>query len=195
MGVAADEYVAGTRGIVRGFGDPDGRWVGLMGVMAGPIEVVSALTRGTDDRPAWQIMRDPDSTPDEFVGWLEQHVGVIPVPGSTLLERRARIKDPFGFGEATKRAMVAEVALTLTGSKAVRVLTHVDDLWSRMTVVTRTAETPDADATFAAALRQKPAGVKLTHVISDFALFEDGTASFNSVDESFDTATITDVTA
>ena len=101
-----------------------------------------------------------------MLGWLRQFNGAVFPPGAGEAEQRDRIKHNPGFDDGKTVRLDAEVARTLTGTQSVRVLRQADGFATRMTVVTRTDETPDADVTLAAAMRQKPAGIKLTHVIT-----------------------------
>lgn len=159
-----------------------------------PVEIAARITRPNGDVPGWTAARDPDLAPVELLEWLGQHVGQEVRPEWTDAEKRSRILHPAGFDDGKASAMVAEAQRTLTGTKTVRVLRMVDGSMWEMAIVTRTAETPDAAATFAAAMRQKPAGVHLIHVVSDAPLIDEGTLALDSVGVSIDTATLGDVT-
>jgi hypothetical protein len=167
MGTAADDIQARLQPVTDAFPDTDGVLEALIDTLMAPVQIVDDVARDTDTTQAWQSLREPDTTPEEFIPWLELHNGTVSPPSATMAERRDRIKNNPGFDDGKTGPLKAEVARTLTGVQAVEVLRRQDDLWSRMAVVTSTTETPDPDATLAAAMRAKPAAVLLELILSD----------------------------
>jgi hypothetical protein len=164
---SADAVTARLQPVEDAYPDPEGNLAALVAALMAPVQIVDEIVRDSDTQPAWQSIRDPDTAPDEFIPWLELHNGTVSPPSATMAERRDRIKNNPGFDDGKTGPLKAEVARTLTGVQAVEVLRRQDDVWSRMAVVTSTTETPDPDATLAAAMRAKPAAVLLELILSD----------------------------
>jgi hypothetical protein len=80
----------------------------------------------------------------------------------------AQIGTPAAFERGTPTRMAKAVRHTLTGNEYV-FLKEREGSPYRVTVVTRTSETPSPAATFNAAKAQKPAGLILTHVVTTSA--------------------------
>lgn len=164
-------------------------------VLSGPAQIIDEVARDTVTGPAWAAARDPDTVPEELLEWLAQHVGVDLPPGVTVAEKRSRIRQAAGFFEGTTASEVTEIQRVLTGTKTVRVAERVDgDQWQQ-TIATRTAETPDPGAVVAAWLRQKPAGIVATHVVTDDVLWAEATLDWADVDAgvTWDTVAVGDV--
>lgn len=136
---------------------------GALGTM---FQEVQDLARDSPDGPGWSAVMDLDRCPDGWLPWLAQFVGVTVVPGSTPEEMRARIQSTDGFRRGTPAALEGAAQATLTGNRIVyfreRDPNGVDPPYT-LEVVTQTGETPDPDATLAALIAQKPAGIVLNY--------------------------------
>lgn len=158
----------------------------LADTLALPQAVVDDIARDDFSRPAgsqlaWQPLLDPDTTPAAFLPWLAQFPGVKLLPSDlTEAQQRARISQAAGFYRGTTRAIVEAVQPTLTGNRTVIVQNNVGGNPWAQTVITRTAETPDAAATTRTALSQKAAGVIQTMVISDVPIIDEGTRTIDA---------------
>ena len=135
-----------------------------------PLDIVNRLARDTDEAPGWATVFDPARTPDEFVGWLGQFVGVRELVGLTPTAQRMRIKETAGWKRGTLAAIEGAARQFLTGSRQVRVYER-DGSAYRLRVRTFTAETPDPDAVLRALLEQKPAGLVLTYEVATGATY------------------------
>lgn len=154
----------------------------LAETLALPQQVVDDVARDTDTQLAWQPALDPDTCPADWLPWLAQFPGVTLLPSDlTTDQKRAKIKQAAGFYRGTPRAITEAVRATLTGTQSVTILQQVGgDQWA-LTVLTRTAETPDAAAAERAARSQKPAGIILTYVESDDPIWSEATLAFSAV--------------
>lgn len=146
-----------------------------------PGELFDVIAREDDDYSAWGRVLDPDATPSVALGWLAQFAGVRLLPSDTEADQRARIKAAAGFKRGTPQAMINEVTPTLTGTQYVNLIQQAGGARWAMTLVTRPAETPSAALTYAAALRQKPAGINLTHVQTNDVLWVEATKTWAGV--------------
>jgi hypothetical protein len=99
--------------------------------------------------------------------WLAQFAGVRLTPGASEQQWRDEIIAHASFQRGTLGALQAAGALHLTGTKFVDIFER-DGSPYRVTVYTRTAETPDPNQTLRDLLSQTPAGLVLTHVVSNF---------------------------
>jgi hypothetical protein len=138
--------------------------------------------RPGDDLPPWSQMFDPTMAPDAALAWLAQWVGV-PAEFKSSLEtdadffarQRQRISDHLGWNRGTRAAMIAVVVPLLTGNKSVFFEERATSAYT-ITVITRTAETPDPDAVERALRTQKPAGIVLTYLTTTGRTFAETTA-------------------
>lgn len=102
------------------------------------------------------------AAPRAYLPWLGWLVGV-----DVAAIADPYVRDAVGNASRTQRrgtsgAIIDAVQRTLTGSKYVRVYSNVSGVDPYLlTVLTLTAETPDAGAALAAAWSEKPAGVNL----------------------------------
>lgn len=135
----------------------------LVGAVGKALGEFFDLVRDTDAGPGWSAFYDPDRTPVWALPWLAQHVGVTLTPGLSEQQQRDRITSPPAFERGTLTGMQKAAQQTLSGNQYV-FLKEREGSPYRVTIVTRTSETPDAAATIAAARSQKPAGLILTHV-------------------------------
>lgn len=142
-------------------------YLGALGSMHEPSETA---VRGTEDgAPPFSIMFDPDNAPDDALAWLAQFVGVELEKKNVneddfyyFLRQRQRIKDHLGFARGSAAAMRATAALYLTGGRQV-IFRERDGSAYHLTIVTRTAETPDAARVERELLKIKPAGLTLDY--------------------------------
>lgn len=117
---------------------------------------------------------DPEQAEAAWLPWLAQLVGARLDPAASEMERRDTIRYATSGWRGGTRGAIADAARSaLTGSRFVRVLPHTKPgaggvqpgtVWD-ITIVTRTAETPDPGAVLGAVLRKgvKPAGAVLWH--------------------------------
>jgi hypothetical protein len=148
-----------------------------------------------EGRGPWETILDVDHTPAAFLPWLGQFVGVRPgqLAGLTVQQQRDFIRACSAYRRGTPAAMIAAAQIHLTGTRQVRMVER-DESAYRLTVITRTTETPDAAAVERALLTQKPAGIVLTHIVSDAPIIDEGTATIDDVTATIDDATVADVT-
>lgn len=166
----------------------------LAAALALPQAVVDDVARESDTHLPWGAALDPDAAPAEWLPWLAQFAGVTLLPADDEAAQRQRIKTAAGFHRGTSDSMVGAVQATLTGTQYVDYLTSVGgDPWQQ-TLQTLTSETPDPAVTTREAMAQKPAGVKLTVIVSDAPIIDAGTRTVDAGTATIDTATIADVT-
>lgn len=150
-------------------GDEDTDWTLLLFVdsVGRLLHDVELLARDTEDVPGWSSILDPDAAPVVYLPWLAQFVGVSWAATPTEANQRLRIANREGQARGTLAALIAAVQSTLDEPKQVTVdERYLDDAY-RLRVVTYTSQTPDSDATLAAILRQKPAGIVLEYDVVD----------------------------
>lgn len=119
-------------------------------------------------------LADPAQADVAWLPWLAQLVGSTLDPSASEQEKRDTIAYATSGWRGGTRSAIADAAKTaLTGSKYARIVPHMvpvsgslntGTIWD-ITIVTRTAETPDPNAVLDAVLRKgvKPAGVVLHH--------------------------------
>lgn len=161
-----------------------------IGLMWQPI---ADLSEDRDGRPGWAVLVDVETTPDNALPWLAQIPGVQLTRGITAPEQREEVRLRSGQARCRPASMIAAVQKTLTGTKNVRILERTSSAWT-LTVFTRTDETPDPDATLAAAMSQKVGGDVLTLIVGDSPLIDEGTEIIDNVTATIDAATLADVT-
>lgn len=118
---------------------------------------------------------DPTQAQTAWLPWLAQLVGARLDPAATDAEHRDTIRyATSGWRGGTRGAIEDAARSALTGTRFVRAVPHAvpnanggidpGTVWD-ITIVTRTAETPDPDAVLGAVLRKgvKPAGAVLYH--------------------------------
>lgn len=135
---------------------------GALGVMG---QSLRDLVADSEAGPGWSSLLDVDRCPAPFLPFLAQFVGVRLPVGVAEAEARERIRTPAGFRRGTPAAIVAAAQRTLIGAKTVSLFERDGGAY-RLTVVTRTSETPDTAATERAIRGEKPAGILLTYVVS-----------------------------
>lgn len=119
-------------------------------------------------------LADPAQADVAWLPWLAQLVGSTLDPSASEQEKRDTITYATSGWRGGTRSAIADAAKTaLTGSKYARIVPHMipvsgslnpGTIWD-ITIVTRTAETPDPSEVLNAVLRKgvKPAGVVLHH--------------------------------
>jgi len=142
----------------------------LVNAIGAMFQTVDDVVRDTPDGPGFSILLDLNRCPSEALDWLGQFVGVRLPAGATDAEKRAAIAAESGFRRGTRAALEAAVKATLTGAQTVIVRERSGDSTAepidyayRLKIRTYPAETPDAAATLAAALSQKPGGIVLDY--------------------------------
>lgn len=136
-------------------------YLNSIGRMEQPIE---DLIRDTDEGPGWSALVDVDRAPAEALGWLAQFVGVTVRAGLSESEQRELIRAVVGFNRGTLASILSAMQPHLTGNKTI-IVRERDGSAYRLTIITRTDETPDSGAVLDAILSQKPAGIKLTYTV------------------------------
>lgn len=172
----------------------DGTLAALVHAITLPGEWLYSLVRDSTTHKAWGKALDPDYAPAPVLRWLAQFAGVQVLPSDTEAGQRARITAAAGIKRGKPGAMAAEVRPTLTSSQYVDILQQVGGNRWALTVVTLAGETPDPAATYAAALRQKPAGVNLSHVVATGAIVDQGTRTVDASANTVDSAALSDIT-
>lgn len=151
--------------------------LGALGVAIGPLYDV---VRDTDEGPGYSQLLDPERAPVWALPWLSQWAGVPFIPGLDEASARSRIVNPPAFQRGTPSAFIESGQATLTGTKQVRLVERTSDAF-HFTAITRTSETPDPAATLRAFMAQKPAGLVLTHIMSDDPIIDEGTLVIDNV--------------
>lgn len=171
------EYIWDEVGVAQP-GDDQRGWPArmLVGAVAKALGPLFDLVRDTEDGPGWSAVLDPDRAPVWALPWLGNFVGVTLPPGLTEAQQRARLVNPPAFNRGTFDGLVAAVRQTITGTGYVFALERQGSPY-RITVVTRTSETPDPGGTLVAAKSQKPAGLVLTHVITTTRTYLENTTA------------------
>lgn len=134
-----------------------------------------------DGAEGWGWILDPNRAPAEVLPWLGQFYGVQVPEGTPEGDARAMVSAARELKRGTPQAIKDEIAATLTGGKRVLLFERDGGNAYRIRVSTFTSETPDAAASEAALLRQKPAGIMYTFnqvTGGDFNSLRDTHASF-----------------
>jgi len=159
-------------------------------------DLVDQVARpAVEDRGPWETLLDIDNTPAVFLPWVAQCVGVDPggLVGLTEFQQRDFIRDTAGWRRGTPAAMLGAVKPYLTGTQQVRMIER-DESAYRLTVITRTSETPDPAAAERALRTQKPAGIVLNYIVSDAPIIDEGPLTIDDVTATIADATVADVT-
>lgn len=185
MSDLVDAAAARIYGALRAYHDPDGDDTVLLAMCAAAAAMIARpidALRSDDTGTGGRRMYDPDRAPAWALEWLSQQVGLDELPSFlSEAEQRALIRDAPGMRRGTPAAMIAAVQPYLTGSGSV-IFVERDGGPYKLTVVTRTSETPDPDAALAALMNAKPAGIDLTYVISDLEVWSEAVNTWDTVD-------------
>lgn len=162
-------------------------YLSAIGRMFEPAETAARDNKGN---PPWSMMFDPDNAPTYALAWLGQFVGVeldirsqFESDADYWARQRQRIKSHLGFARGSLPAIEAAAGLYLTDNKTVFIQER-DGSAYHITIITRTAETPDSDKVLREILRQKPAGITLDYVVVAGRTFRETTATGNTFDDS-----------
>jgi hypothetical protein len=132
-------------------------------------QLIEDLVRDSDAGPGWSLLLDLDRCPDEALPWLAQFVGVRVPSNLTPDQQRAYIASTAGFRRGTLAALRGAAAATLTGARTVHITersgdpAHKPEYAYYLDVTTYDSQTPNAAATQAALLSQKPGGLVLRY--------------------------------
>lgn len=146
-------------------------------------EIDELASDGPDGQPGWYKLMDPNLIPDKGLPWLAQFLGVDLTGVTDPADMRYLIATRPSWNRGTTRAMIDAVAPLLTGNKTVIFRERYPTPY-QLSVVTRTAETPDSAAVLKALLSQKPAGIVLTYTVlsgQDYQSVFTDHASYNIV--------------
>ena len=149
------------------------------------------LFEDRDGRPGYSQMLDIERLPASAgFGYLGQIVGVRPTVGAADEVQRDEVRRKAGKDRGRPSSTIAKVKATLTGDKVVRV---VEGVWTH-TIITRTSETPNPAATYAAMLSDKPEGDLFVHIVSDAPIIDEWTRNIDATTADIDSLTLADVT-
>lgn len=126
---------------------------------------VDTLVAESANMPPWSRALDIDLVPAAGIPWLAQMAGVTIDTTQSESAQRTQAKTQGGFRRGRPASIAAAAQATLTGSKTVTIRERVNGDAYALTVITRTAETPDSAKTLAAILKEKPAGLVLTYSV------------------------------
>ena len=145
------------------------RWFGAIADRAETVvDVVDRIDPLSNPSGPVSCVSHPTTAPAVLLPWMAWMAGLFPdyadLPPDLLREVLAR--PPQWRRRGSSKAMEASVAATLTGTQTVEIENHVGgDMW-HMRVLVVEGEMPDRAATEAAAMREKPAGVKTLEVLA-----------------------------
>lgn len=151
----------------------------LCAVLMKPVELVSQLAKEDGDKPGWRSAVDVDNAPAQLLPWLGQFNGTPLEDTEPEEEMRRKIREARGSHRGTTRAILSDVAATLTGTKSVRLIERDGPSPFENVVVTRASETPDEAATLAALNNRqtKPLGVVYQLVVATSILVDELTGT------------------
>lgn len=154
-----------------------------IGEMFAQVELLARADDAGND--PWSVVMDVDRAAGYMLPYLAQFVGQsIPV-GTPDADARDLIRTPSNQERGTLAKIIADAKRTLTGTQYIRVIERDGSPW-RLSVFTRTAETPDATATLAAVLAAKPAGIVVTHTVSAGVTIDELTGTIDALSGSID---------
>jgi Phage tail protein (Tail_P2_I) len=133
-----------------------------LGAFGSMFQEIDELVRDSDSGPGYSILFDVARCPSKALPWLGQFVGVAVDPARSDADQRQQIRDEAGMKRGTPGAIAAAAAPTLVGTRSVMFYERDPDAYS-FKVRTFNDETPDRNATYAALLTQKPAGLLMDY--------------------------------
>lgn len=165
--------------------DPDGLLPALAAGFMAPLEICDVAS-DTDTHIAWGTVLDPDACPAVLLPWLAQFSGDQLLPSDDEQQQRDRLTSPSNFYRGTPEAIRSEVRTTLVPSTpdqpaTVLILERVGGNAADVTVITRTAETPDPAAAETAARRQLAPWLRLTFLVTDDVIWEEAARQWQAV--------------
>jgi hypothetical protein len=135
------------------------RFLDAVGHLLGAID---DIIRDSEDGVGWSEVFDPDRVQPQHLAFLAQFAGVEFPGGIVDQEKRDYLKATPGFGRGTLLALKGAIATSLIGTKRVAIAERASSAYV-LDILTHPDDTPDAAATLAAILSQKPAGLALTY--------------------------------
>lgn len=156
----------------------------IASVVGGMFTDVEDVVRhdNVNDAPGWARVADPVNAKAWQLPWVSQLAGQRLDPRLPAETQRALL-----HADANKRgtspAIIAAVQTVLTGTQTVHLLERTSSAYQH-TVITRPAETPDADLVEAilASPLVKPVGHWFTHVVTDFQLWDEVPTAWDDID-------------
>jgi hypothetical protein len=131
----------------------------IMSMMQGLDQIIL----DTDLNPGWTSIADPNTTPDAWIFWTAQLLGVGLPPNLTAEEQRELIVLHPAQNRATLNAMLLALRETLTGAKVVHVQERPGGQAYHIQFTTVTGETPSEAASLLALLSEKAGGLVLLY--------------------------------
>lgn len=129
----------------------------VMAMMQG----VDQIILDTDLNPGWTSIADPATTPDAWILWTAQLLGVELPPGLTHDEWREIIVAHPAQNRGTLAAMKLKLQETLTGTKIVHIIERPAGKAYHIQFTTVAGETPSEAASLRALLSEKPGALVL----------------------------------
>lgn len=117
----------------------------------------------TDLNPGWTSIADPNTTPEPWIPWTAQLLGVVIPPGLTSAESRELIVLHPAQNRGTLTALKRAIEATLTGKKVVHIIERPSGQAYHIQFTTVTGETPDEAASLRALLSEKPGGIVMVY--------------------------------
>lgn len=164
------------------YADGDNGWalLALLDSIGRQYQELDDLISPDGDEAPWSKLLDVERCPVAQLPWLAQLVGVRIPSGLTEAAAREMVRHPAGWSRGTPGSMIRAAQATLTGNKTVVLLERQGDPYN-LTVVTRTAETPNAAATLKALQAVKPVGILMTHTVVAGKVVEELAGSVNAL--------------
>lgn len=153
----------------------------LMGMLQGLDQIVIDQIIDGVAYPGWCTILAPAVCPDPWLDWDGALYGVILPPGASPPVKRSTIEELPPQKRGGIEAMRKAAEATLIGTKAVTLTEGAEGNAYLILATTRTAETPNTEATHAALLSQKPGGVKLVYSLADTPLWDEGTLAWDEI--------------
>lgn len=148
--------------------------------LAKMFDQVEVFAREAAGVPGWTPLVSPTYAPsDAALRFMAQLAGVRLDVGLNTATMKAWLARAEGRRRGTAADMVEKVQETLTGAKTV-FLGERDTSAYHFTLVTRTAETPDAAKTEAALILAKPAGLQYTYATTAGYSWNEATSTWNA---------------
>jgi hypothetical protein len=127
----------------------------------GKLQGVEDVIRDQGDAPGWSQIMDVDRTPNEWLAWTAQLVGVQLRAGLGATEQRLWVKGTGGFRRGSPGALIDAGKQYLSGTKTVFLTERSGSAYQLVYSVYAT-EAPNHAALEAAVIAVKPAGIVIT---------------------------------
>lgn len=132
-------------------GDEDRDFIALricMAITAGRLDLLhSYLIDDVTNLPAWAVIFDPETAPEEALPYLAQFSGAILTSEMDEVAQRAAIEVPEAFSRGRRASLEAVAKRRLTGTKVVIVTERYASSAWKLRVETIESETPDPEGT------------------------------------------------